>query len=55
MFSSLLRGNTKSVLLRAGLLIAGIAVIDWLLVNEMPLGFLYILPMLMVGRVCAPG
>ena len=54
MFSSLLRGNTKSVLLRAGLLIAGIAIIDWLLVNEMPLGFLYILPMLMVGRVLRP-
>ncbi len=51
MFSSLLGGSAKSVLLRAGLLIAAIAVVDWLLVNEMPLGFLYILPMLMLGRV----
>jgi two-component system, LuxR family, sensor kinase FixL len=54
MFSSLLGGSTKSVLLRAALLIAAIAVLDWLLVNEMPLGFLYILPMLMVGRVLRP-
>jgi two-component system sensor kinase FixL len=54
MFWSLLGGSTKSVLIRAGLLIAGIAVLDWLLVNEMPLGFLYILPMLMVGRVLRP-
>jgi PAS domain S-box-containing protein len=54
MFSSLLGGSTKSVLVRAGMLILVIAVLDWLLVNEMPLGFLYILPMLMVGRVLRP-
>jgi len=54
MFSSLLGGSTKSVLLRAGLLIAAIAIADWLLVDEMPLGILYILPMLMVGRVLRP-
>jgi two-component system, LuxR family, sensor kinase FixL len=54
MFSSLLGGSAKSVVIRAGLLIAAIAVLDWLLVNEMPLGFLYILPMLMVGRVLRP-
>ncbi len=48
------RRQHKSVLFRAGLLIAAIAVVDWLLVNEMPLGFLYILPMLMVGRVLRP-
>jgi two-component system, LuxR family, sensor kinase FixL len=54
MFSSLLGGSTKSVLFRAGLLIAAIAIADWLLVDEMPLGILYILPMLMVGRVLRP-
>jgi two-component system, LuxR family, sensor kinase FixL len=54
MFSSVLGGKLKTVLLRAGFLIAGIAFIDWLLVNEMPLGFLYIVPMLMVGRVVRP-
>jgi two-component system, LuxR family, sensor kinase FixL len=32
-------------------MIAAIALIDWYSVNELPLGFLYLLPMLMVGRV----
>jgi two-component system sensor kinase FixL len=54
MFTSVLGGSKKSVLFRAGLLIAAIAVVDWLLVNELPLGFLYILPMLMVGRILRP-
>ena len=54
MFTSLLGGSRKSALLRAGLLIPAIAVVDWLLVNELPLGFLYILPMLIVGRVLRP-
>jgi PAS domain S-box-containing protein len=54
MFTSLLGGRTRNVLLRAGVLIAAVAAVDWLLDNEMPLGFLYILPMLMVGRVLRP-
>jgi PAS domain S-box-containing protein len=54
MFSSLLGGGRRSVLLRAGLLIPAIALIDWRTVNELPLGFLYLLPMLMVGRVLSP-
>src|SRR3984885_5484892 len=54
MFSSLLGGSRRSVLLRAGLLIPAIALIDWRTVNELPLGFLYLLPMLMVGRVLSP-
>ena len=54
MLSSLLGGSTRSVLLRAALLIPAIAFADWLLVNELPLGFLYIVPMLMVGRVLRP-
>jgi hypothetical protein len=54
MFSLLFRGSRKSVLFRAGFLIAAIAFIDWRLVNELPLGFLYLLPMLMVGRVLSP-
>ena len=40
--------------MRAGLLIPAIALIDWRTVNELPLGFLYLLPMLMVGRVLSP-
>ena len=52
MFSSSLFGGTKrSVLLRAGFVIVAIALIDWRALDELPLGFLYLLPMLMVGRV----
>jgi two-component system, LuxR family, sensor kinase FixL len=54
MFSSLLGGSKKGVLLRAGVLIAAIALVDWQAENELPLGFLYILPMLMLGRVLRP-
>jgi two-component system sensor kinase FixL len=46
-----LRGGTKSVLLKAGLLIAVIALADWLADKEVTLGFLYLFPMLMVGGV----
>jgi len=31
-----------------------IAILDWRLVNEVPLGFLYLVPMLMLGRVLRP-
>jgi len=55
MFSSLLGGRKKSVLLRAGLLVVAVALLDWRVQNEVPLGFLYLLPMLMVGRVLRTG
>jgi PAS domain S-box-containing protein len=51
MLALFFEGGQKSVLIRASLLIAAIAFLDWRLVNELPLGFLYLLPMLMVGRV----
>ena len=35
-------------------MIVAIALIDWRASNELPLGFLYLLPMLMVGRVLKP-
>jgi PAS domain S-box-containing protein len=54
MFSLFFQGDRKAVLLRAGVLIGAIAVLDSRLVNELPLGFLYLLPMLMVGRVLKP-
>jgi two-component system, LuxR family, sensor kinase FixL len=54
MLSPLLRGSKRSVLFRAGFLIAAIALIDWRLANDLPLGFLYLLPMLMVGRILRP-
>jgi two-component system sensor kinase FixL len=54
MFSSKFYGSKKSVLLLAGLLILVIALIDWRAINDLPLGFLYLLPMLMLGRVLNP-
>jgi two-component system sensor kinase FixL len=51
MFSMLFGGSRNAVLFRTALLIVIIAMIDWHAVNELPLGFLYLLPMLMVGRV----
>ena len=54
MLTPLFRGERQAVLLRAVLLIAAIALLNWVSVNEIPLGFLYLLPMLMVGRVLHP-
>ena len=51
MLSLFLRGGTRAVLLKAGLLIALIALVDWRADKEVPLGFLYLFPMLMVGGV----
>ncbi len=51
MLSLLLRGGTKSVLLKAGLMIAAIAFADWRADKDVTLGFLYLFPMLMVGSV----
>jgi two-component system, LuxR family, sensor kinase FixL len=51
MLSFFLRGGPKAVLLKAGLLIAAIAVADWGADQEVTLGFLYLFPMLMVGSV----
>jgi hypothetical protein len=49
MFSLFLGGGKKSILLKAGLLIAAIALADWRADKEVTLGFLYLFPMLMVG------
>jgi two-component system sensor kinase FixL len=49
MFSSLLRGSPRVVLLRAALMIAVIALVDWSIKANVPLGFLYLFPMLLVG------
>ena len=51
MLSFFLRGGTKSILLKAGLLIAVIAFADWRADKDVTLGFLYLFPMLMVGSV----
>ena len=47
----LLRGSRLAVLLRAGFMIALIAFADWRVEGNIPLGFLYLFPMLLVGSV----
>jgi two-component system, LuxR family, sensor kinase FixL len=54
MFSSLFRGSKRASLIGACALIALFALIDWLVVGEVPLGFLYLLPMLILGKVVRP-
>ena len=51
MLSFLLRGTRTAVLLRAALMTAAIAVVDWRIEGNIPLGFLYLFPMLLVGSV----
>jgi two-component system sensor kinase FixL len=54
MFALFFGGNRRAALMRAGIMIAAIALIDWLVVGEIPLGFLYLVPMLIVGAVLDP-
>jgi two-component system sensor kinase FixL len=54
MFGVLFKGKTRSVLLKAGASIAAIALLDWRVIAEIPLGFLYLIPMVMVGSVVGP-
>ncbi|WP_158942958.1 ATP-binding protein [Granulicella sp. S190] len=51
MLSALFQDNSRSVLWRSALLVVLIAVADWRIDAEIPLGFLYLLPMLLLGRV----
>ena len=51
MLSFFLRGTRTSVLTRAALLTAVIAAIDWRIDGNIPLGFLYLFPMLLAGSV----
>jgi len=53
MLSFLLRGTRKAVLLRAGLMTGLIALSDWRIEGNIPLGFLYLFPMLLAGSVLA--
>jgi len=54
MYAAIFRGDKRAILLRAAGVIAAIALLDWRIVGEIPLGFLYLLPMLMVGSVLEP-
>src|SRR5580692_4256166 len=51
MLSFLLRGTPRAVLARAALMTALIALVDWRIEGNIPLGFLYLFPMLLVGSV----
>ena len=51
MLSFLIRGTPSAVLLRATVMTTAIAVTDWRIKGNMPLGFLYLFPMLLVGSV----
>ena len=51
MLAFLLRGSTMAVLLRSGAMIALIAFADWRIEGNIPLGFLYLFPMLLAGSV----
>ena len=51
MLSFLLRGTPKAVLVRAALMTALIAIVDWRIEGNIPLGFLYLFPMLLAGSV----
>ncbi|MGA2851666.1 MAG: ATP-binding protein [Terracidiphilus sp.] len=51
MYGVLFKGTKRSVLLRAAATIAAIALLDWRVIAEIPLGFLYLIPMVMVGSV----
>ncbi len=48
------RGSKRTTVLWAVLLIGSIAVVDRRLTESVPLGFMYLLPMLMLGRVVKP-
>ena len=51
MLSFLLRGSRGAVFLKAAVMIALIALADWRVEKDLPLGFLYLFPMLLVGSV----
>jgi two-component system, LuxR family, sensor kinase FixL len=51
MFAILFQGSRNAVLLKAALFIALFAVVDWRVIAQVPLGFLYLVPMAMVGSV----
>lgn len=55
MLSFLLRGSPRAVLLRAVLMTALIALADWRVETNVPLGFLYLFPMLLAGSVLSRG
>src|SRR5580658_10358643 len=53
MLSFLLRGSRNAILIRAAVMIALIAALDWHVDTNIPLGFLYLFPMLLLGSALA--
>jgi two-component system, LuxR family, sensor kinase FixL len=51
MLSFLLRGSPAAVLSRAALMTVLVAAVDWRIEGNIPLGFLYLFPMLLAGSV----
>src|ERR1700732_3228567 len=51
MLSLLLRGGRGAVLVTAAVMIALLAFVDWRVEKDLPLGFLYLFPMVLVGSV----
>ncbi len=47
----LFQGSRRVILLTSAILIALIALVDWRVIGQIPLGFLYLIPMAMVGSV----
>ncbi len=54
MLSFLLQGTRTQLLMRAGLMIFAVALIDWRVQGNVFFGFLYLFPMLMLGSCLAP-
>jgi PAS domain S-box-containing protein len=55
MLPFLLRGSRLAVISRAVLMVCLIALVDWRIEGNIPLGFLYLFPMLLVGSVLNRG
>jgi two-component system sensor kinase FixL len=54
MFAAFMSGDRRSSLIWVAALIVAIALLDWRVVGEIPLGFLYLIPMAMAGSVLNP-
>ena len=51
MLSFFLRGSRRATLVRAAVMTLAIALADWRIEGNIPLGFLYLFPMLLVGSI----
>ena len=54
MFAEFFKGDRRSAVVKAAVLIAAIALLDWRVIGQVPLGFLYLLPMFLLGAALTP-